>query len=163
MNFLEQFAAEWYQYKGYLVRTNIKFGKRSRGGYKGEMDIIAFKPEENEFIHIETSTDSSSWGNRKKIFTKKFSNAREHYREAFSFKTEGIRPKKVVIAGLSRTNQENPLGSDTEFISIPDFIQKIVTEMSGKNPRNDAMPESYPLMRAIQYAVNFGNITNIVN
>ncbi len=49
MNFLEQLVAEWYAYKGYFVRTNIKFGKRIRGGYEGEMDVVAFDPKEKGY------------------------------------------------------------------------------------------------------------------
>ena len=26
MNFLEEIASEWYEYQGYFVRTNVKFG-----------------------------------------------------------------------------------------------------------------------------------------
>ncbi len=37
MNFLEQIISEWYAYKGYFVRMNIKFGKLSHGGWKGEI------------------------------------------------------------------------------------------------------------------------------
>ena len=58
MYFLEQIAAEWYSYNGYFVQTNIKFGKREKGGWKGEMDVIAFHPIEKKIIHIETSMDA---------------------------------------------------------------------------------------------------------
>lgn len=156
MNFLEQLAAEWYQYKGYLIRTNVHFGRRQGGGWVGEMDVIAFKPEADEFIHIEASTDSKSWEKRKKDFNKKFSDAKKYYLEAFSFKSKHIKPKKVVIVGLSKSNEVNPLGEEIKYISIPDFIHMVTNEMRGKSPKNDAMPESYPLMRAIQFAVNFG-------
>ena len=42
MNFLEQVIAEWFSHKGYFVKTNIKFGKLPRGGFAGEMDVVAF-------------------------------------------------------------------------------------------------------------------------
>jgi Holliday junction resolvase-like predicted endonuclease len=155
MNFLEQLVAEWYQYEGYLVRSNVRYGRRRRGGWVGEIDVIAFRPETEEFIHIEASTDSDSWEKRKKVFNKKFSDAKEYYLETFSFKNRHIRPKKVVIVGLSKSREPNPLGEDIQYISIPDFIQMISVEMRRKNPKNDIMPESYPLMRAIQYSVNF--------
>jgi len=29
MNFLEQIVSEWYAYKGYFVKTNIKFGNKN--------------------------------------------------------------------------------------------------------------------------------------
>ena len=42
MNFLEQLITEWYGYKGFFVRNNVKYGKRAGGGYEGEMDVVAF-------------------------------------------------------------------------------------------------------------------------
>jgi len=55
MNFLEQLISEWYAHKGYFVRTNIKFGRLSHGGWKGEIDVVAYEPKSKEFIHVETS------------------------------------------------------------------------------------------------------------
>ena len=72
MNFLEQLVAEWYEYKGHYVRTNIKFGKRPRGGYEGEIDIAAFEPRERKIVHLEASMDALPWDKREKRFTKKF-------------------------------------------------------------------------------------------
>lgn len=46
----------------------------------------------------------------------------------------------------------------TEIIHIPKLIQKINTGLLNKNPQNDAMPETYPLLRAIQYFVYFNKI-----
>ena len=54
MNFLEQVVAEWFSYEGYFVKTNIKFGKLPRGGFTGEMDVVAFHPKTRELVHIET-------------------------------------------------------------------------------------------------------------
>lgn len=42
MNFLEQLAGEWFTYKGYFVRTNIKRNKRSKGGWDNELDVLAY-------------------------------------------------------------------------------------------------------------------------
>ncbi len=66
MNFLEQLIAEWYAYRGFFVRTNIRFGKRPAGGYEGEIDVAAFNPRTKHLVHIETSTDADSWAERKK-------------------------------------------------------------------------------------------------
>jgi hypothetical protein len=35
MNYIEQLISEWYEYKGYYVRRNIKVGRRKSGGYDG--------------------------------------------------------------------------------------------------------------------------------
>jgi len=32
INFLEQLAAEWYEFRGYFVRRNVRVGPRPKGG-----------------------------------------------------------------------------------------------------------------------------------
>ncbi len=42
MNFLEQLAAEWFEYTGYFVRANARARKRSAGGWDMELDVLAY-------------------------------------------------------------------------------------------------------------------------
>jgi hypothetical protein len=56
-NFLEQLVAEWYQYQDYFVRTNIRVGRRAKGGHEGELDVVGFNPALGKLVHIETSMD----------------------------------------------------------------------------------------------------------
>ena len=58
MNFLESLAAEYYEYTGYYVRSNIKARKRTLGGWDAELDVLAFMPATKELLHIETSGDA---------------------------------------------------------------------------------------------------------
>ncbi len=164
MNFLEQLAAEWYQHKGYFVRTNIRFGRRARGGYIGEMDVVGYKPETQEFIHVEASTDALPWPVRKERFERKFSDARKYYMEIFPFKEMHIKPRQIALVGFnlnpsteasweSLVPDGSPLGNiKIEVIHIPEFLKQINAELKNKNPQNDAIPETYPLLRAIQYS-----------
>ena len=43
-NYLERLVAEWYEYYGYFVLTNVCIGKRAKGGSKCEFesDVEAF-------------------------------------------------------------------------------------------------------------------------
>jgi hypothetical protein len=50
INHLEQIVAEWLEYQGYFVRRNIKVGKRERGGYECELDIVALHPKEKKLV-----------------------------------------------------------------------------------------------------------------
>ncbi len=153
MNFLEQLAAEWYEYKGYFVRTNIKFEKRKAGGYTGELDVVAYKPDTKDFIHIECSTDSSTWKDRQARFRKKFFNADRNYKKLFPFHEKEL--VKIAIVGFHKDRGKFDFGPNVTIILIPDFIQKITNELKNKNPMQDAIPESYPLLRAIQYSAFF--------
>jgi hypothetical protein len=165
MNFLEQIVAEWYEYQGYLVRTNIKFGRRDRGGYVGEIDVIGYKPETSDFVHIETSTDAGAWPKRKIKFERKFTDARKYYMEIFPFKEMHMRPRQIALVGFnlnpcqevaswkSSAPGESLWGDIAiEVIHIPKFFEQINSELKLKNPQNDAIPEAYPLLRAVQYS-----------
>lgn len=133
MNFLEQLAAEWYEYSGYFVRTNIKFGKREKGGYEGEIDIAAFEPNEQKFVHIETSMDADSWNERASRFKKKFDDAAGYYDSLFPFDKDEI--TKIAIVGFaqnSRLPAEWP--GDIEAVSIPSFVSQICQALRDNPP-----------------------------
>lgn len=150
MNFLEELVAEWYQYRGYFVRRNVKIGRLGHGGYEGEMDILAFKQDMSEFLHIETSTDNMTWMMRRKRFTKKFASAEKQYKALF-----GRRPDhRIVIVGLGR-NAKQEVAPGVETRLIPELIAEISVELSKRNPIRDAVPEGYPLLRAMQFTLAY--------
>ena len=151
MNFLEQLVAEWYEYRGYFARTNIKFDKRKQGGYSGEMDVVAFHPTKKEAFHIETSSDADSWKERDNKFRKKFGNAAKQYIKLFPF-VEG-RLKKIAIVGYGEP-KKRAFGPDIEVKSISSFIQEICEELAKTNIMSQMVPEQYPLLRAIQMVVS---------
>tara|TARA_Y100000031_G_scaffold109654_1_gene120679 strand:+ start:140 stop:469 length:330 start_codon:yes stop_codon:yes gene_type:complete len=71
-NFLEQLVAEWYEYQGYFVRRNVMVGRRDKGGYEGELDVVAFHPERRHLIQLEPSMDAHPWAKREARYKKKF-------------------------------------------------------------------------------------------
>ena len=155
MNFLEQLAAEWYEYKGCFVRTNIKYGKNpsGQGGYIGEFDVVAYSPETKELIHIECSTDSSTWEDREVRFKRKFSTAKDNYKKIFTFPYKKL--ERIAIVGFHKANNKPDFGPNVKIILIPDFVKEITNELKKKSPMQDAIPESYSLLRAIQYSAFF--------
>ncbi len=156
MNFLEQLAAEWYEYNGHFVRTNIHFGPRARGGYIGEMDIVAYNPTTHELIHIEASGDAYSRVQREKNFRRKFSDAKRYYLNMFPFKGSF---KQVAILGFNNRVHTLDFGKNVIIKSIPEFIIEINNELKIINPAKKSVPESYPLLRAIQHSI-FYSIRN---
>ena len=159
MNFLEQLAAEWFDYQGYFIRTNIKFGKLKKGGYQGEIDLIAYHPENNQLIHVETSTGGESFEKRKKIFLRKFDDASKHYEDILPFVIDKkIEIKRRAIVGFAKKTRipvDWPKDLKIKFISVPAFISKICKELTKKNPSREIVPESYPLLRTIQLTVHY--------
>ena len=97
MNHLEQLISEWYEFKGYFVRRNIKVGKLSKGGYEGELDVVAFHPMEKHLIHIEPSIDADSWSKRENRFKKKFSAGKKYIKTEIFKEFETLPDRKSVV------------------------------------------------------------------
>ena len=83
VNFLEQLVAEWYEFQGYFIRRNIWVGKRAKGGYECELDIVAFHPGKKHLVQIEPSMDASSWAERERRFKKKFVAGKKYIPDLF--------------------------------------------------------------------------------
>jgi len=55
MSHLEALIAEYYDWKGYLVKRNIKVGRLKHGGWEMELDVVAYDPNTKHLIHLEPS------------------------------------------------------------------------------------------------------------
>lgn len=154
MNFLEQLIAEWYAYQGYFVRTNIKFGRRELGGYKGEIDVVAFDPKSKTLTHLEASGAADKWEKRQEGFKRKFMNASEYYNEIFDFEFEDV--IKIAVTGYSPPKNPITLGDDIKLVLVSELMREITKEIKEINPLEKIIPEGYPLLRAIQFAVWLG-------
>ncbi|MCC6738220.1 MAG: hypothetical protein IT452_04180 [Planctomycetia bacterium] len=95
MNFLEQLAAEYFSLAGYFVRTNVKFGRRSRGGFAGEADVLAVRMGGRDLVHLETSMDALTWRARFSRFERKFGSASRHYAEMLGVSADELSRAKL--------------------------------------------------------------------
>ena len=150
MNFLEQLVAEWYGYRGHFVRTNVRIGKRKGGGWEGEMDVVAFDPNTKVLTHIETSGDAAAWEQRRISFQKKFETAARYYTSTFRFPINRV--EKVAIVGPIKPRTVRGFGNDITVLSIPELMRQIKVELVKLDELHTVVPESYPLLRAIQFA-----------
>lgn len=130
-NYLEQLIAEWYEYKGYFVRRNVLVGKRAKGGYECELDVVAFHPEAKHLVHLEPSMDANSWAEREKRYRKKFDAGRKHIPQLF----EGIEiPTEIeqiaVLVFASKANH-GTLGGG-RLMLIDELLQEIFRELRDK-------------------------------
>lgn len=154
MNFLESLVAEWYEYSGYFVRSNPRTRKRQKGGWDVELDILAYSPSDQRLIHIETSSDANSWQERKERFLKKkFILSREEYESLIGSSINAI--EKIAIVGWSSEKSDLNWGDDIKIMFIPQLLQEITTKLKETSPLKQAVPESFPLLRAIQMALAF--------
>jgi len=162
MNFLEQLVSEWYSYRGYYVRTNVKVGRRGAGGYEGELDVVAFHPETKEIVHVEASMDALSWDKRRKKFARRFELGRRYIPALFSFTKR--RPTQVAVFGFPRTTRDRQLlGEDVQVYLMPQLIGEIAEELSQTTVESGVIPETFPLLRAMQFALDYGGCLKAAN
>ncbi len=153
VNFLEELVAEWYEYNGYIIRRNDKVGRLPRGGHEGELDVIAFHPQTNHLVHIETSTDAHSWSKREERFTKKFRIGTRYIRDLFSGLNLPDNIEKIVVLIVGSRNTHTEIGSG-QVIFVEHFIANIINRLKTISYMSNIVPEKYPILRTLQIVGN---------
>lgn len=154
MNFLEQLLSEWYSYQGYYVRENVRVGLREKGGYAGELDVVAFHPESEEIVHVETSMDAFSWEKRREVFAKKFSRGEQYIPKRFPFAND---LRQEAVFGYPRSTRDDVrLGKDVTVYLMPELVDEIEAKLAESTIESGVVPENLPLLRAMQFALDYG-------
>lgn len=153
-NYLEQLIAEWYEYKGYFVRRNILVGKRVKGGYECELDIVAFNPETGHLVQIEPSMDADSWNVRERRYKKKFDAGRRYIFEIL----KGLNlPSEIeqiaVLVFASKANHGNLGGG--KIVLVDEMLAEIFQELRDKHLSNSAIPEHMTVLRSFQFVAEY--------
>ena len=149
---LEQLIAEYYDWLGYTIKRNIKVGKRAKGGWEMELDIVAYDPQLNRLLHVEASLDAHTWAKREERYVKKFSIGEKYIvAEVFKWLPPGTAIERIAIfpnvAGRSEL-------AGAKLRSIDDFMREVKDAITkGKVMAREAIPEQYPLLRTIQLAL----------
>jgi len=158
LNFLEQLVSEWYSFLEFDVKTNVRYGKRPKGGFEKEMDVVAFDKKDGILFHIETSTDAEPWDARRERFRKKFEIPETYYKTLFPYQ----RIERIVVVGLARPRKTPDFGSGIKVLSVPEFMREIAGRLRQMNPLREAVPEKYPLLRAVQFGIRTGGCLGFV-
>lgn len=153
-NFLEQLVAEWYEFNGYFVRRNVHVGRRAKGGWECELDVVAFDPKLKHLVHVEPSMDSNKWEKREKRFKKKFDAGQKYIPKLFeSFKPlPKIEPIALFVFGSDRQHTEVGGG---HVLMIRDFMKEIRKGIKDRSVSKSAIPEQYIILRALLFANEF--------
>ncbi len=153
-NYLEQLIAEWYEYNGHFIRRNVLVGKRDKGGYECELDIVALHPSTNKLLHIEPSMDADSWSKREQRYKKKFEAGRKYIPTLF----KGIElPKEIeqiaILAFASKKNHLTLAGG--KVILISEFLADIFSELKSQSISSNAISEQFPILRSFQLVAEY--------
>lgn len=154
VNYLEQLVAEWYEYRGYFVRKNVWVGKRAKGGYDCELDVVAFHPETKHVVQIEPSMDASSWAIREKRFKKKFDAGRKHIPALF----KGIKISKTIdqyaLLVFASKQSRSEIGGG-KILLINELITDILHGLSDVSISSAAVSEQFPILRTFQFVTDY--------
>lgn len=150
MNHLENLIAEYYDWKGYLVKRNIKVGRRTKGGWEMELDVVAFNPHTAHLIHLEPSLDAFKWSERERRFSKKFEKAKQYiFKEVFTWLDKKTPVEHLAIVSSHPKGRDKLAGA--KLYSVDEFVSVVRREIvkHGKMLKS-AIPEQYPLLRTMQ-------------
>jgi hypothetical protein len=155
-NFLEQLIAEWYELKGYFIRKNVLVGKRPKGGYECELDVVAFHPGKKHLVHVEASMDASSWSEREKRFKRKFEAGKKHIPDLFK---DLDTPKQIdqiaVLVFASKQNRETLAGG--KLVLGNELLEEIFGDLKHRSIYSRTIPEQFPIVRALQFVAQYRN------
>ena len=150
MSHLEDLLNQYYEWKGYIVRRNVKVGRLQRGGWAGELDIVAYHPQIGELLHLEPSIDAQSWAKREQRYSKKFTAGRRHiFDEVFPWLDPGTELHQVAIF-VNRGKARTEIGGGT-VKTVDEIVAQIRDDISVMgNMATNAIPEQFGLLRTIQ-------------
>ena len=154
MSHLEDLIAEYYDWRGYLVKRNIKVGRLAHGGWEGELDVVAYHPHSGHLLHAEPSIDAHSWAKREGRFSKKFNAGKKYiFSDVFTWLDPSTPIDQVAIL-VSHPKARGSLAGGS-IRSIDELLAEIRGEVSkcGLASRS-AIPEQYPLLRTMQLTHN---------
>jgi len=149
-NYLEQLVAEWYEYQGYFIRQNVLVGKRAKGGYEGELDIVAFHPESKHLVHIEPTMDAHSWAKREERFEKKFKAGRKYIPQLFKGMDIPNNIEQICLLGFG-SNVNHPTLAGGKVIMVSEFLAEIIEKISETSISSSAVSENHSLLRTLQF------------
>lgn len=150
MNYLEELVAEWYEFNGYFVRRNVRVGKRPKGGYEGELDVVAFHPEEKRLVHIEPSMDALAWAKREERFRKKFEAGRRHIPSLFRGLNIPKEVEQIALLQFASKKNRDRLGGG-KLMLVSEFLVEMLRDLRKHSVASNAVPEDKPILRTLQF------------
>lgn len=153
-NHLEQLTSEWLEHSGYDVRQSVLVGKRDKGGFEGELDIVALNPVTRHLLHVECSLDADPWHKRELRFAAKFERGHKYVPSLFSGLDLPAKLDQVALLQFGGGDREKLAGA--RLIWVADFVADVLGALRSRRPDKAAVPSTLPLLRTRQLAAHFG-------
>ena len=152
-NHLESLVAEWYEFRGYFIRRNVKVGKRPEGGHEAELDVVGLHPEQHSLVQIEPSLDAHRWSVREARYLKKFEAGRKYIPGLFPGMAIPKHIDQIALFVYGGKSRERIAGGRVVFIR--DFMEEIRAGIRHRKVAHAAIPEGLPLLRTLQFAAEY--------
>ena len=150
MAHIEDLLAEWLDWKGYLVKRNVKVGRLKHGGWEMELDVIGYHPITNDLVHYEPSLDSFNWKKRETRYQKKFSAGKKYIlSDVFKWLSKDTPIRQVAVLNWHARNRNKIVGGTIQ--SVDEVMAEIRKEVMNQGLMSkNAIPEQFPLLRTLQ-------------
>jgi len=150
-NHLEDLVAEWYEFQGFFVRRNVSVGKRVRGGYECELDVVAFHPEKRLLVHVEP-LDADSWATREARYAKKFEAGRRYIPSLFPGFDLPAEIEQIAVFASGGPKGRSTL-ANCRVLFANDLIVQTFMSLRGRRLASSAIPEHLPILRSFQFVL----------
>ena len=121
MSHLEKLIYQYYEWKGYIVRRNVKVGRLGHGGWECELDIVGYRHQSNHLVHVEPSVDAHSWVKREERFKKKFRAGRKYiHSEVFPWLDKSVEVEQIAVLVSPGTGRDKLAGG--KIVSIDQML-----------------------------------------
>jgi len=152
MDYLQRLSAEWYEYQGYFVHTDLWVGLESDGSYECELDVVAFHPLRRHLVHLEPSFDLLTWQERERHFEPKFAAGRKYLHRLFGAE-EQVHLEQIA---LIVADEEAPRAiAGARLLRLSDFIASMLEALSTFDMAEAVVPEQWPLIRTLQFVAAY--------
>jgi hypothetical protein len=150
MNHLEQLVSEWLQYRGYYVKVSVPVGPRAKGGFEGELDVVAVNFKTMHLLHVECSLDSDNWEKRQHRFAGKFERGRAYIKHVFEGLTLPEHLDQVVLLHYASPSHSPRMIGSGRLVTVKEFVREMMDGLKGKSTASGAVPSTFPLLRTLQ-------------
>ena len=150
MAHIEDLLAEYLNWKGYLVKKNIKVGRLKHGGWEMELDVMGYHPMTKDLVHYEPSLDALSWDKKEHRYIKKFKAGRKYIlSEIFIWFPKTTEIRQIAVFNSHPVNRNEIAGGTIQS------VDELMSEIRGAIKENgrmskSAIPEQFPLLRTVQ-------------
>lgn len=150
MRHLESLIAEYLEWQGFLVKRNMKVGRRPKGGWEMELDVVGLNPKTQTIVHYEPSIDADTWSTRESRYKKKFERARRYmFTEVFNWLPDSTHIEQIAVFYNHPRGRDKIAGA--RIMSIDELMAEIRVKVTACGPMiSNAISEQYPLLRTIQ-------------